>query len=188
MPDANLETLDGGGHRRRVRVLGRGRGAGYSVNVPVLPGATDAEYDFFRTEILTPMVDAFHPDVLVTEIGVDSLRDDPLALLNWTLAGLDRFLLWAQETGLPWLAFGGGGYRRWNVIRGWSLVWARMRERTLPRRRPAGTSDTDLPESWPVELWDEPPQREMTSDAARRKHLDQVCAVLHERVLPRLEP
>ena len=72
--------------------IGRGRGAGYSVNVPVLPGATDAEYDFFRTEILTPMVDAFHPDVLVTEIGVDSLRDDPLALLNWTLAGLDRFL------------------------------------------------------------------------------------------------
>lgn len=166
--------------------IGRGRGAGYSVNVPLLPGAMDDEYDFFRTEILQPIVDAFDPDVLVTQIGVDSLRDDPLALMNWTLSGLDRFLLWADGTGLPWLALGGGGYRRWNVVRGWSLVWARMLGRTLPRDRPVGT-ETPLPASWPVHLWDEPPPREMTSDTARRTHLEQVAAVIREMVLSRLQ-
>ena len=75
---------------------------------------------------------------IVTEIGVDSLRDDPLTLLDWTLAGLERFLIWTQRSGTPWLALGGGGYRRWNVIRGWTLVWARMIGAELPDRRPVG--------------------------------------------------
>jgi acetoin utilization protein AcuC len=166
--------------------IGRGAGEGYAVNVPVLPGAAEPEYDYFRREILTPIWEAYRPDVLVTEIGVDSLRDDPLTVLNWTLAGLDRFLVWASEKQTPWLAVGGGGYRRWNAIRGWALVWAQMLDTSLPERRPEKGPDGPLPESWPFALWDEPPERAVTSAEVRRSSLEEVASVLKQRVLPRL--
>lgn len=167
--------------------IGRGEGEGFAVNFPLLPGADDETYDLFREEILLPLTEAYRPDVLVTEIGVDSLRDDPLAVLNWTLAGLDRFLEWVAGTGLPWLAFGGGGYRRWNAIRGWSLVWARMRGHTLPERRSRDATEPALPESWPIDLWDEPPPREVSDPIVCTRHAKQVAAVLRERVLPRVD-
>ena len=166
--------------------IGRGAGTGYAVNVPLMPGADDYEYDLFREEILAPLSEGFSPDVVVTEIGVDSLRDDPLTFLDWTLAGLGRFLDWVASSGLPWLALGGGGYRRWNVIRGWSLVWARMRDAELPRTRPLSDAAGMLPESWPIQIWDEPPPRAICDPTLRRAHLDEVRSVLERLVFPRV--
>jgi acetoin utilization protein AcuC len=166
--------------------VGRGAGTGYAVNIPLLPGATDEDYDAVRESLLEPLRARFRPDVLVTEIGVDSMRDDPLTLLDWTLSGLERFLIWAQKGGTPWLAVGGGGYRRWNVIRGWTLVWARMIGAELPDRRPEGDGPRKLPESWPVRLWDEPPPRAICDASMRRAHLEEVRATLDERVLSRM--
>ncbi|MBD3161136.1 MAG: acetoin utilization protein AcuC [Candidatus Eisenbacteria bacterium] len=165
---------------------GSGDGAGYAVNFPLLPGAGDEEHRRFQRLVLEPLKDRYRPDVLVTEIGVDALPDDPLALLEWSLCGLDDFLRWADGTDLPWLSFGGGGYRRWNVIRGWSLVWARMRGRTLPEERPAHGPGGPLPESWPRRFWDEPPSRHLTDPQVRREHFDQVLSFLQERVFPRI--
>lgn len=163
---------------------GQGVGEGYAVNVPVLPGASDPDYDRFMEEILQPLLEKFRPDILVTEIGVDALRDDPLTLLDWTLGGLDRFLLWADGTGLPWLALGGGGYRRWNVIRGWSLVWARMIRQPIPAERPMADEAGSLPESWPTHLFDEPPPRAICDREMRMTHFDEVQAILAQRVFP----
>jgi len=166
--------------------FGSGAGEGYSVNVPVLPGAGDADYEFFLNEILEPLIGLSRPDVLVTEIGVDALRDDPLTLLDWTLGGLDRFLQWAAGTGLPWLALGGGGYRRWNVIRGWSLTWARMIDRELPLDRPLEDGVGRLPEAWPIHLMDEAPPREVCDREMRMAHLDQVRDYLDTMVFTRI--
>lgn len=167
--------------------IGTGPGMGYSVNFPLLPGATDEDFDFVIAEVLDPLVRAYRPDIIVTEIGVDSLRDDPLTLLDWSLAGLDRFLDWTIGMNLPWLALGGGGYRRWNVIRGWSLVWARMIGTALPERRPLRNGDAPLPEIWPIRLWDEPPPRNICDPAMRGEHRGQILAVLRERVFPRIQ-
>jgi acetoin utilization protein AcuC len=166
--------------------IGRGAGTGYAVNIPLLPGATDEDYDAVRETLLEPLRAWFLPDVIVTEIGVDSMRDDPLTLLDWTLAGLERFLIWSQRSGTPWLALGGGGYRRWNVIRGWTLVWARMIGAELPDRRPAEDAQGSLPESWPVRLWDEPPPRAICDAGMRRAHLDEVRSTLGELVFSRM--
>lgn len=166
--------------------IGRGAGLGYCVNVPLLPGATDDDYDAVRETILEPLRAWYSPDVIVTEIGVDSLRDDPLTLLDWTLAGLERFLIWTQRGATPWLALGGGGYRRWNVIRGWTLVWARMVGAELPDRRPTGDGPGALPESWPVRLWDEPSPRAVCDATMRRAHLDEVRETLAELVFSRM--
>jgi acetoin utilization protein AcuC len=163
---------------------GVGEGVGYSVNVPVLPGAGDDDYERFREEILVPLVKRFRPDVLVTEIGVDSLRDDPLTLLDWTLSGLNGFLEWCADTGLPWLALGGGGYRRWNVIRGWTAVWARMIGRDLPIERPRIDRSGPLPDSWPLVLSDESPPRAVCDLEMRMAHYLEVRSYLERHVFP----
>ncbi len=165
---------------------GRGEGAGYSVNFPLLPGASDEDYDFFIEKVFDPLARAFDPDIIVTEIGVDCLRDDPLTLLDWTLTGLDRFLDRVARMDRPWLALGGGGYRRWNVIRGWGLVWARLIGETLPERRPLRSGERTLPEIWPIRLWDEPPPRNICDGPMRREQREQILSVLLERVFPRI--
>ena len=167
--------------------IGRGPGTGYAVNIPLLPGASDEDYDAVRETLLEPLRAWFRPDVIVTEIGVDSLRDDPLTLLDWTLAGLERFVRWCERGGTPWLALGGGGYRRWNVIRGWSLVWARMIGAELPERRPTDGAGGPLPDSWPVRLWDEPPPRSICDASMRRAHLEEVRATLADLVFSRMD-
>ncbi|MDM7916850.1 MAG: acetoin utilization protein AcuC, partial [Candidatus Eisenbacteria bacterium] len=143
--------------------IGRDAGEGYAINVPLLPGSGDPEYEIFRESLLVPLLDRFRPDLIVTEIGVDSMRDDPLALLDLTLEGLDRFLETIEERGTSWLALGGGGYRPWNAIRGWSLVWASLQGKRLPEHRPENDPEgRPLPASWPVRLWDEAPAREVS--------------------------
>ena len=61
------------------------------------------------------MVRAFGPEVLVTQHGTDSRREDPLADLNLTVDGHRTSYVALRElaesvTGGRWLALGGGGY------------------------------------------------------------------------------
>ena len=166
--------------------IGTGAGTGFSMNVPLLPGSEDSIYDLFVAEILEPARTGFRPEALVTEIGVDSLAADPLAQLAWSLRGLDRFLDWAGGTKLPWLAVGGGGYNRWNVVRGWSLVWARMLEETLPPQRPTTDGQGDLPASWPRAFWDEEDVANGADPEACLTQVRGVRAILDELVLSRM--
>lgn len=167
-----------------VEEVGEGEGRGYSVNVPVLPGSGDPVYDYFIEEIASPVLDRFRPNAIVTEIGVDSLRGDPLTELSWTLAGLDRFLQWAAGTDIPWLALGGGGYNRWNVIRGWTLVWSRMLDRDLPETRPLADDEGRLPGSWPEQMWIEENEHDPGNPETCLLQVRRVRAAVEDLVLP----
>ncbi len=57
---------------------GRGAGAGFTLNVPLMPGGDDAVYAAaFEREIL-PRAAAFEPQVVLISAGFDAHRDDPL--------------------------------------------------------------------------------------------------------------
>lgn len=117
---------------------GRGKGSGYSVNIPMLPNTDDRIFwDGFRS-IVPALIKAFNPDVVVSQLGVDTFLDDPLASLEFTTNGFCRAVAYLTEQGLPWVALGGGGYNPSNVARAWTLAWAIMNEVDLP---------DDLPES-----------------------------------------
>lgn len=107
----------------RVNDIGEGNGRGYTVNLPLPPGTYDDIYmRAFRSTVL-PLIHAFGPDVLVLEVGADTLAGDPLAhlrLTNNVMADVIELLL---AFGLPILATGGGGYNVENTVRAWSLVW-----------------------------------------------------------------
>ncbi|OGT99523.1 MAG: histone deacetylase, partial [Geobacteraceae bacterium GWC2_48_7] len=63
---------------------GIGRGDGYSVNIPLIAHTDDALYMKAFDEIAYPLVAAFNPDVIVTQIGADTFRTDPLTRLEIT--------------------------------------------------------------------------------------------------------
>lgn len=109
-----------------VQELGRGPGRGYSVNIPLYPFTDDETYLWAFDRVVPPLIKAFRPDLIVTQLGVDTFSDDPLAHLRLTSHGfiaiLDRIRSWK----LPWVALGGGGYNVANVARAWTLALARM--------------------------------------------------------------
>ncbi len=128
-----------------VKELGEGEGEGYSVNVPLPPYTGDTEYMRAFEEVVPPLAESFKPQVIVTQLGVDTHYSDPLTHLNLTTNAHRRI---AEELhGLAhdisngrWVAAGGGGYEPSAVARSWTLMFGAMVERELEDR---------IPDSWP---------------------------------------
>jgi acetoin utilization protein AcuC len=107
--------------------MGQGPGRGFAVNVPLAPGTDDDLYLRVFKEMVPPLVRAFAPDVLVTQLGVDTFTTDPLASLNLTREGFCKLIREIKSWGLHWVALGGGGYNIMNVARAWTSAWAIMK-------------------------------------------------------------
>jgi acetoin utilization protein AcuC len=107
--------------------MGQGPGRGFAVNIPLYPGTDDDLYFWVFKETVPALVSAFDPDVLVTQLGVDTLTTDPLASLNLTIEGFCKLIEEIKSWGLQWVALGGGGYNIMNVARAWTSAWAIMK-------------------------------------------------------------
>jgi acetoin utilization protein AcuC len=120
---------------------------GTSVNVALPPGTADAGWLRAFHAVVPPLVRVFAPDVLVTQQGCDSHRDDPLAHLMLTVdghrAGYRALHDLAHEVcNGKWVAFGGGGYAVVDVVpRSWTHLLATVGGATLD---PA----TETPAEW----------------------------------------
>jgi acetoin utilization protein AcuC len=121
-----------------VRETGKGQGQGYAVNVPMLPGTDDTVFWDGFSAIIPPLVERYKPDVIVSQLGVDTFWNDPLASLELTTNGFCKVISYLTKHAKPWVALGGGGYNVCNVARAWTLAWAIMNGVEL---------DEDLPES-----------------------------------------
>jgi len=104
--------------------IGEGAGRGYSVNVPLPPGTDDRAYLAAFHAVASPLMEAFAPDAVVVEAGMDALSGDPLAHLRLTNNAYAEIAEWAVAFGRPLLVTGGGGYNADNTVRGWSLLWS----------------------------------------------------------------
>jgi len=116
---------------------GEGRGRGYSVNLPFLAHTDDALFMKAFDEIAFPLIAAFDPDVLFTQLGADTFRTDPLTRLEVTTHAYSYVLRKLRALEIPWVAVGGGGYDMMNVARAWTIAWAAMNDRELSPRLPA---------------------------------------------------
>jgi acetoin utilization protein AcuC len=118
---------------------------GTKVNVPLPPGTTDEAWLTAFRAVVPPLVRAFRPKVLVTQLGCDTHDSDPLAHLRLTTrayreTAAEFHALAHGVTGGHWLATGGGGYQWARVVpRAWTLAFAEMCGVELPDA---------LPESW----------------------------------------
>jgi len=62
--------------------IGAGEGEGYTVNVPLPPGSSDAEYAGVMHELFVPLTEEFKPEFFAVSVGMDSYVNDPLTQLE----------------------------------------------------------------------------------------------------------
>lgn len=109
-----------------VDEVGCGAGYGCSVNIPLVPHSDDLIFEQAFQRVVMPLIAGFSPDILVTQMGADLLRTDPLTRLEGTTAFMQYAGRQFLAAGIPWVALGGGGYDRLNVARAWTLLWGTM--------------------------------------------------------------
>ncbi|MDR7303146.1 acetoin utilization protein AcuC [Haloactinomyces albus] len=120
---------------------------GRSVNIPLPPGTDDAGWQRAFHAVVPSVLDAFRPQVLVTQCGADPHREDPLADLALSVDGQRAIYRTLRDlaqrcAGGKWLALGGGGYSLFRVVpRAWTHLLATVLDHELD---PA----TSLPADW----------------------------------------
>lgn len=67
--------------------IGGGPGTGYTVNLPMEVGATDADFDLVYRELVIPVLQQFEPELILVSAGFDAHELDPLAGMRMTTAG-----------------------------------------------------------------------------------------------------
>lgn len=76
--------------------IGKGAGLGYTLNVPLRPGADDAVYVRVFRELLAPVARSFRPELILVSAGFDPYIGDPLGEMRVTPEGfacMTRILL-----------------------------------------------------------------------------------------------
>jgi acetoin utilization protein AcuC len=109
---------------------GTGKAAGTKLNIPMRPGARDAEF-FAAWERALAHLRRHRPEFVVLQAGADCLAGDPLAHLRFSPEAHARatasLVALAEETAQGRLmAFGGGGYNLGNLGAAWTRVLAEL--------------------------------------------------------------
>ncbi|OXM66539.1 MULTISPECIES: acetoin utilization protein AcuC [Amycolatopsis] len=126
---------------------GSGEAEGTSVNVPLPPGTRDAGWLRAFHAVVPSLLEVFRPQILVTQCGVDSHEEDPLADLALSVDGHRTIYatlrdLAERHTEGRWLAVGGGGYQLIRVVpRSWTHLMATVLDRDVK-------PETPLPPNW----------------------------------------
>ncbi|CAG1065029.1 Acetoin utilization protein AcuC [uncultured bacterium] len=115
-----------------VTDIGVNSGKGFAVNMPLPPSTGDAVFLKVFDEVVQPAIEEFQPDILVTQLGVDSFETDPITHLSLTTNSFEKVIERLRAMEIPWVALGGGGYDLSNVARAWTLAWALMNDVTAP--------------------------------------------------------
>ncbi len=173
--------------------LGTGDAAGTKVNVPLPPFTGDDGWLRAFKEVVPPLVEAFGPDVLVTQLGCDSHHDDPLANLSLTTAAYRETAAvlhdLAHRTARGrWVATGGGGYQWAGVVpRAWTIYFAEMAGVDVADELPAAWLDRAAREAGhpvPARLSEAAVEPEATTGTARADALAASIQGVRELIFP----
>lgn len=126
---------------------GAGKAEGTALNLTMLPGTRDAQWLRGFHAIVPGALAAFRPQLLVSQCGVDTHREDPLADLELSVDGQRAAFLAMRELADRyaegrWLAVGGGGY---GVVRVVPRAWTHLLAAALDREIDPATA---VPADW----------------------------------------
>ncbi|MDV6014479.1 acetoin utilization protein AcuC [Haloechinothrix sp. LS1_15] len=129
---------------------------GRAVNVALPPRTPDRGWLRAFRAVVPGLIAQFEPQVLVTQCGVDSHDEDPLADLALSVDGHRRIYqelrqLAEQYSGGRWLAVGGGGYQLVRVVpRSWTHLIATVLDRDIdPHTRVPGIWSSSVAKAAP---------------------------------------
>jgi acetoin utilization protein AcuC len=128
-----------------VKQIGRGEGKGFTVNVPLPPGADDECMDLVLGKVFAPLVREFKPQTIIRNGGSDPHFSDGLGSLNLTLEGLrsigEAVAEAASGVGCGVVDLCCSGYNPETVAQGWLALLsgvtgfeAPLQETTAPPR------------------------------------------------------
>jgi acetoin utilization protein AcuC len=121
--------------------------SGSAVNVALPPGTGDADWLRSLHSVIPELLESFRPEVFVTQHGVDTHFEDPLAHLALSvdaqLAAVEACHAWSHKyADGRWLALGGGGYAVVDVVpRSWAHLVATAAHAPIDPESPT-------PEKW----------------------------------------
>jgi acetoin utilization protein AcuC len=166
---------------------------GSAANLPLYPSTTGDLWLEGFDAVVDPLIRAFDPDVLVTQLGCDSHATDPLAHLSLTVDDMaaiyHRLHRLAHEvTDGRWIATGGGGYQLVQVVpRAWTLAFAEMTGRKLPIDTPMGWQELVVAKTGvtpPRSFSDDPVRVSEAMAAQARRGLEESIEGLRRLLLP----
>ena len=131
----------GTGH---VAENGKGKGKGYALNIPLMPGTIDRVYLDAFEHIVPKVMEAYQPDFMVMQCGVDTHFNDPLTNLGLSTEGQEKIIKKVTNYVSAYandklLALGGGGYNIGVVARSWTMFLAHFLDVQI---------DEPLPQQW----------------------------------------
>ncbi|HSP36378.1 MAG TPA: acetoin utilization protein AcuC [Frankiaceae bacterium] len=112
--------------------IGTGEGTGYAANVALPAGTDDGRWLRAYDAVVPHLLRAYRPQVIVSQLGCDTHRLDPLAHLTCTVNG--QRAAYARMHKLAhelcegrWVVLGGGGYDPLTVVpRAWTHALAEV--------------------------------------------------------------
>ena len=69
---------------------GTAAGEGFTINLPLAAGATDADFELVYSQVAIPALRQFKPELLLLSAGFDAYVDDPLAGMRLTAGYFER--------------------------------------------------------------------------------------------------
>ena len=156
--------------------------------MPLLAHTDDAIYMKAFDEVAYPLIAAFNPDIIVTQIGADTFRTDPLTNLEITTNSYCAMLEKIKRLKIPWVALGGGGYDLMNTARAWTLAWAIMNNVVLNPRLPPAFIDKIEPHGYKNRVlldaihWAEEEERSLALTAVE-KSIDRIKKTIFPVIL-----
>ncbi|MFX1363530.1 MAG: acetoin utilization protein AcuC [Promethearchaeota archaeon] len=140
----------GTGH---ITETGEGKGKGFSVNFPLLPGTNNKSFINLFRKTAPKIIETYSPDILITQLGVDTYFDDPLTQMGLSLSVYKDIAQTMKTIAREfcqnkWVALGGGGYLMTVVPRAWTIFLARMLDVEI---------ENELPDSWIKEVKESAP-------------------------------
>ena len=121
--------------------VGSGAGRGFTVNLPVRPGANDAVFCSLVDHVAVPLARAFTPQLVLISAGYDAHREDPLGQCDVTEAGYAAMMRSMRRIGASLGAPVGcvleGGYALGALARSVAATLAALQEPVAPEGAPA---------------------------------------------------
>ena len=104
----------GTGHREE---RGRGAGQGHTHNVPLPAGCTDGDYAMAFDTLLTPVAEAFQPQLVLVSAGFDAHADDPIGGMRVSAEGFAWMCERVMQLRAPTALVMEGGYELVGLAR-----------------------------------------------------------------------
>jgi acetoin utilization protein AcuC len=181
---------------------GKGEGEGHSINFPLIPGTNNKMYLKIFTECVPKILEKYQPDILATQLGVDTHYNDPLTQLGVSIKLHKKLAEHINQYAKDycndkWLAFGGGGYLMTVVPRAWTLFLAQMLgvslENHLPHKWVEEVRQKVSHEETPHNMWDHDDKIEVQLlshpelAAKMYNYVDKLIHTCDEKYLPNIK-